>query len=452
MDIAGANVTVVGLGKTALGLVHLLLREEAIPFVTEQREQSEVAEAADELASLNVPFECGRHSGRAVNSADILIPSPGVSLHAPIIGEARDTGVEITGEMELASHFCDAPIVAVTGTNGKTTTTELIRSLIAACGYRVTLAGNNAYPFSLAVLESDPPDYVVLEVSSYQLELVRHFRPWVAVLLNISTDHLERHGTLEDYARVKARIFMNQQADDVAVYNADDGACRKCAADIDAATKPFSVTHPVPDGLWVEDRAIMDGPERIAEADDVLLPGRHNLANALAALAAVRGGKFDTQRVREGLRDFEGVEHRIEHVATIDGVQYYNDSKSTNLDSLRVALTSFDAPIVLIAGGRGKGSDYGVLRSEVGKRVKALVVMGEDAPALEAAYADVSPTIRAPTMETAVRVAADRADDGDIVLLSPACASFDMYRNFEERGQVFKACVRTLTEVGHHAT
>ncbi len=446
MELRGKKVTVVGMGKTALSAVRLLLREGAEPYVTDAGSPERLQSQMHQLDALGVAYECGGHSTRAFENADWILPSPGVSPRLPAIQEAVHQGTAILCELELAWNFNNAPVLAVTGTNGKTTTTELLRALIDACGYRVVLAGNNETPFSSVVLSGSRPDYVVLEVSSYQAELVRTFHPWIGAILNVTPDHLARHETMEAYAAAKAHLFANQGSNDFCVLNADDPCVAAMAGDLNATVHWFSLDGHVESGLWSDGKRILEGDECVAETSDSLLRGRHNLANVLAALAMMRAGGFDRSGTLDGLRSFRGVEHRIEFVTEREGVAYYNDSKSTNVESLRVALESFDAPVILLAGGQGKGSDYRVLRDLVQRRVKQLILLGEDAPRMEDAFGDLVPVTLATGMEDAVQRAAAFAMPGDAVLLSPACASFDMYRDFEHRGRVFKACVTQLEE------
>lgn len=440
MDIQGRNITVVGMGDTALALVRLLVARGARPFVTESGPGAETV--LRELDALGVPFETNGHTARAFADAEIAVPSPGVPPRIAPLEALRARGVPVMGEMEFAFQFCRPRVLAVTGTNGKTTTTELVYAMAAACGETVLLAGNNATPFSAAVLVEPAPECIVLEVSSYQLETADTFRPWIGAVLNLTPDHLGRHGTMEEYARVKARLFARQSAGDAAVVNADDPWIAAMAVPAGVRRIAFSTEKRIEDGLWLDGDVLRDGTEAVAVLGDIPIPGRHNVQNVLAALAMMRAGGFPMDRVLEGLRAFRGVEHRIEHVLRAEGVDYYNDSKSTNVDSLKVALESFDRPLVLIAGGRGKGTDYLGLRDLVRRHVKALVTLGEDAARFEADLGDITPFERAEDMDDAVRRARALARPGDIVLLSPACASFDMYRNFEERGRHFKACVR----------
>ena len=446
MDVRGKKVTLVGMGRTAVSLVKLLLREGAGPFVTEANTGPTIEALAKELDALGVPYETGGHSDEAFRNAALVVPSPGVPPSLDPIARAREAGADVISELEFASTFCRSRTLAVTGTNGKTTTTELLRCLVAACGHEVILAGNNNTPFSTAVMADPPPPFIVLEISSYQLELVRTFRPWIATVLNVTPDHLARHGTIEGYAAAKARIFENQVQGDSAVINLDDPYTRGMSAPADATVWQYSLEQKVERGLWLRDGAIYLGELHVADASDTLLPGRHNMQNVLAALTMMYAGAFDWDDTIAGLRTFRGVEHRIEHVMTLGGVDYVNDSKSTNIDSLRVALESFAKPITLIAGGRGKGADYRVLRDLMRGRVAKIITLGEDAPLLETAFGDSVPCQRASTMEEAVRISVRCTREGGVVLLSPACASFDMFQNFEHRGRVFKECVHRYAE------
>jgi UDP-N-acetylmuramoylalanine--D-glutamate ligase len=444
MDVQGKKVTIVGLGRTAIALAKLLQREGAQPFVSESSNTSRLGPLCEKLDALDVSYEVGGHSQDAFNDADLIIPSPGVPPFIGPIELARERGVPVMGEMDFAAHYCSAPILAVTGTNGKTTVTELLYGLLAACGHDVVLAGNNATPLSAAVQGEGDLDFVVLEVSSYQLELAKDFRPWIAALLNVTPDHLERHGTFADYEAAKLRIFANQNAGDFAVFNADDDALAEALRDGRGQLVPFSVERPLDIGLWIDGDVIRHGEETVASVGDICLRGRHNVRNVLAALAMMRAGGFDAQQTVAGLRAFRGVEHRIEFVTDRDGVAFFNDSKSTNVDSLAVALDSFSEPVILIAGGRGKGADYRKMRGAVAEHVKHLVTLGEDGSLMVAAWGDVTRAEHADTLAGAVEQAAAAAMEGDVVLLSPACASFDMFADFEERGRVFKDAVHGL--------
>lgn len=432
-------MVVVGMGRTALAVVRLLLREGACPVVTEAKSGDAFAPACAALESLGVPYELGGHREATFDGAVLIVPGPGVPPRKiPVPASCQ---AEMISEMEFASSYCRSRIIAVTGTNGKTTTTELLKTLVAGCGHSVALAGNNDLPLSAMVTTEPAPEYLVLEVSSYQLELARTFHPWAAAVLNITPDHLARHGTIEGYAAVKAQIYANQDAGDLAVINDDDPLVRVMADSTSAHVRRFSLDHRLDDGLWLDGEAIRLGEAQVAGVADTRLPGRHNLQNVLCALSIMRAGGFDWEKTIAALRTFGGVEHRIEFVTQISGVDFYNDSKATNVDSLKVALESFSAPIVLIAGGEGKGTDYRVLRDLVRQHVRHLVLIGEDTPKIEAAYGDLVACEHAADMSDAVQRAAAVAQPGDAVLLSPACASFDMYTSFEHRGRVFKDVV-----------
>jgi len=441
VDVTGKKVAVVGLGQTAVSLVRLLLREGARPFVTDNADNEKQRPWREALEQLGAPCEVGGHTEAAFGDSAIVIPSPGVPPHIAPIKQAVAAGAELMGEMEFASRYCRSRVLAVTGTNGKTTTTELLRCLVEAAGHSVILAGNNAFPFSEAVAVEPAPEYIVLEVSSYQLETAKTFRPWMAAVLNVTPDHFARHKTLENYAAVKATIFAHQAAGDVAVVNHDDPLVRPMADGSKATVWPFSLEERLPTGLWFDGKTFRHGDCGIANVNDTLLRGRHNYQNAICALSMMQAGGFNWPGVLDGLRAFKGVEHRIEYVATIGDVAYFNDSKSTNIDSLKVALESFDTPIVLIAGGQGKGADYRVLSDLMRAHVRHMVTIGEDAPKLEEAFGEMVATQRATDMADAIGRAAAVAAPGDSVLLSPACASFDMYNSFEHRGRVFKQAV-----------
>ncbi|MEX2016644.1 MAG: UDP-N-acetylmuramoyl-L-alanine--D-glutamate ligase, partial [Candidatus Hydrogenedentales bacterium] len=372
----------------------------------------------------------------------------GVPPNLPQIRAAADAGATVIGEMEFAATRCRSRMLAVTGTNGKTTTTELLRACIGACGNSVDLCGNNARPLSEAVMADPAPLYLVVEVSSYQLETIRAFRPWIATVLNVTPDHITRHPTIEEYAAVKARIFENQGAGDVAVVNADDALTARMAQGGVQRRVPFSLTQQLEDGVHLEGSHIVCDKHLLAYVDDVRIPGKHNLSNVFAALAMLWAGRFPMDKVRRGLHGFAGVEHRIETVLTHNHVTWINDSKATNLDNMKVALESMKRPVVLIAGGRGKGDNYRKLRPSMKAMVRAIIAIGEDALKIGEAWGDLTPVRLASGMADAVARAAAVAQRGDVVLLSPGCASFDQFDDFEHRGRVFKECVREIAGAG----
>ncbi len=446
-DVKAKKVVVVGLGRTAQALVRLLLREGAHPFVTESRDTEKHREGADELRRLGAKVETGSHTDACVDGVSVVIPSPGVAPSIAPVEQAVKAGAQLMSELEFASRYCNSRIIAITGTNGKTTTTELVTAMVKACGKSVCLTGNNATPFSAAVVQYPDVEYVVLEVSSYQLELIDAFRPWIGAVLNVTPDHLGRHGDFDRYLETKLRLFMNQGSGDHAVLNADDpNLPSRYKAKSGVSTHWFSAKKRLHDSLWVDGDAIRDGETEVAHIGDIQIPGQHNVQNVLAALAVMRAGSFDDLSTRRGLQAFQGVEHRIETVATIRNVTYVNDSKATNLASMQAALESFGRPVVLIVGGEGKGEDFSPYRALIAARVKSIVGMGRDGPLFAKAYGDVVPAQLVETMQQAIDTATSAASPGDIVLLSPGCASFDQYNNFEERGRDFKSRVLSIAE------
>ncbi|MCU0641538.1 MAG: UDP-N-acetylmuramoyl-L-alanine--D-glutamate ligase [Candidatus Margulisbacteria bacterium] len=371
------------------------------------------------------------HTLADIEGADLIVVSPGVHLDIPVLLEARRRGIRIVSELELASWFISKPIVAITGTNGKTTTTTLLGEMLKAAGKKVFVGGNIGTP--LAELDDSLLDYVVAEVSSYQLEACDSFRPSISVILNIQPDHLERHHTMAEYIKQKARIFANQTGDDYLVYNEDDPEVKKMVLGARCRVLGFAKTR--------AKEIITLKPEEIK------IPGKHNLENALAAAQAAYLCGVDRATVAEVLRTFPGVEHRIEYTATVNGVECYNDSKGTNPDSTMVAIDTFPGRgIVLILGGRDKGTELQPLVDKIKRQVKAVVLVGEAAPRFEAAlraadYQAIYPA-GSSSLQPAVRQALTLAGSGDLVLFSPACASFDMFSNYEERGKVFKELCR----------
>ncbi|MBI1317774.1 MAG: UDP-N-acetylmuramoyl-L-alanine--D-glutamate ligase [Candidatus Hydrogenedens sp.] len=441
-DIAGKRVAVVGLGRTGAAAARLLQSRGAEVLVTDSTTSDAHQTAAAALRAEGIEVEIGGHSAGAFSDADLIVLSPGVPPRMAPLHAARDRGVPIISELELAWPFARAPIFAVTGTNGKTTTTELLTHLLRTEGREVVLAGNNDLPLSEAVRLYEPPAAYVVEVSSYQLESIETFAPKAAAVLNLTPDHFGRHTDMTEYARVKAQIFAYQVPGCTAIVNADDAWTTGMAVPAGVRRVTIGLDH---DADWrVDGGLILHGGDALLAAAELQLPGRHNLYNVLAALALAECAGVKPRHAAQHATRFRGVEHRIEFVLEAGGVKYYNDSKSTNVDSLRVALESFAEPVVLIVGGRGKGSPYEALLPEVQAHVKAAVLIGEDAPALEAAWGGTVETARAESMDASVRAAAGLASPGMVVLLSPGCASFDWYGNFEERGRDFKACVQRL--------
>lgn len=449
MSINNETYSILGAARSGLAAARLLRREGAAVFVSDMKEATE--DALRILQEIGADYEFGGHTDRVLQ-ADTLILSPGVPDTAPIVRQAIEKGMRITNEIEIAAARCRAEIVAITGTNGKTTTTELTGFILRHAGRNAHVAGNIGIPFSEVVLTAGSNDVVVLEVSSFQLEHISSFRPRVAILLNMTPDHLDRYAGFEEYTRAKSRITMNQQADDLLIYNADDEHTSATASRSGARTLGFSITEEVAHGASVrEDMLLLRGAtdsiveEEIMRIDEIRIRGPHNLYNAMAAALAVRSLGVETTTIAEALSRFAGVPHRLEPVRELDGVSYVNDSKATNVDSLWYALSSFKQPIVLIAGGRSKKNRYEAILPLLRSNVKSVVLIGEASMEMERAFAGAASTTRAEEgMEQAVALAREIASPGDVVLLSPACASFDMFNNYEHRGDTFKSIVRAL--------
>ena len=448
MDVSGQKVVVVGAGRTGVAAAELLARSGANVTLSDSEVPDNVSLIQGSLSGLNVEFELGRHEVERFVEVDLVVLSPGVPPGIEPVRAAEQAGVPVLGEMEFACRFSGSRLIAVTGTNGKTTATTLVHRMIKEAGRTVLLAGNNEFPLSEAVVVRPRPEFVVLEVSSYALERVETFRPEVAVFLNVTPDHLERYADMDDYRRTKMRMFAQQMASDTAVINGDDPQMCADAGALEAKKLFFSLEREVDNGVFVSEGDIVAklGSERkcLVPLEEVALTGRHNLANVVAGLCVCLALDLPEEAYRTALNAFSGLEHSMEFVAKTGGVTFINDSKATNIDALEKALMSMEAPVILIAGGRGKGSDYASLRDLVKARVKALVLVGEDAPLIETAFGDLVPVSRADSVDEAVKRARADASDGDCVLLSPACASFDMFRNFEERGETFKAAVLNL--------
>ncbi len=448
LDLEGRRATVMGGARSGMAAALFLTWSGAQVFLSELRELPPDNERS--LRAAGVEFETGGHSARCLD-ADVLVLSPGVPDTVEVVSEALRRGLPTVSETELASRYCEAPIVAVTGTNGKTTVTSLIGDMFRRTGRRTLVAGNIGRPLSASLREIKESDVVVLEVSSFQLDHTTTFRPAVSVLLNVTPDHLDRYGgDVERYAESKYRVFANQRDNDVFVYNLDDARIReRAAACTELKTAAFSCTT-VPDrGAWLQGESIairFNGEEEtLLDAKELALPGRHNVYNSLAAAVAARALAARNDVIRESLRGFQGVEHRLEFVRELSGVRWINDSKATNVHALRCALESFDNAVVLIVGGRDKGNDWRSIRQAVRTKVHAIISFGECADTVLRQIGGLATkAARVATLEEASRVAQSMARPGDVVLLSPACASFDQFTDYEHRGRAFKQIVQRL--------
>jgi len=450
-NVRGHRVTVVGAARSGMAAATLLQAQKAMVFVTDHAAIDDSRRAI--LTGAGIEFEEGGHTDRALD-ADYVVTSPGIPDSACVLIEAVEKRLPIYSEIEVAAWFCDAPIIAVTGSNGKTTTTSLIGHIFRTDGKTTHVAGNIGNPFSAVVAKIDRTDVVVLEVSSFQLDHIDSFRPRVSVLLNITPDHLDRYGdALGKYAESKFRIRENQQSDDVFIYNLDDEQITSRLQAMNRSSRPTSYGYTVSDtpsaAGFIQDEAliIQTGAKKevLMQSDELALRGRHNTGNSLAAAIAARVMEVRSEIVRSSLSSFEGVPHRLEFVREVNGIRYVNDSKATNINAVWFALKSMYQPVVLIAGGRDKGNDYESLRELVTDRVRILLAIGESAEKVADELGSyVEQTVMADSMAEAVSYASLLARNGETVLLSPACSSFDMFDNFEERGDVFKRLVSDL--------
>jgi UDP-N-acetylmuramoylalanine--D-glutamate ligase len=448
MDLKNKRVLVVGLGKSGVASALFLQARGARVTVSDAKPQEQLGQEIPVLLDHGIAVETGGHGERTFRGQDFIVVSPGVPVDSPPLVQARALGESVIGEIELASRFLPKTIVAITGSNGKTTTTTLGGEIVAAGGFPVVVGGNIGTPAISLVERTTADTVVVLEVSSFQLETIETFRPKIAVVLNITPDHLDRHRTFAAYADAKARIFENQQADDFAVLNADDPTCLELAGQARAQVFWFSRRDQIQPGAYVRDGRIFfrnaEGRREVMLVSEIPLKGAHNVENTLAAICVGALMGCETERIRRAVQDFKAVEHRLEYVATIRGVDYYNDSKATNVDATIKALESFPANIHLIVGGKDKDSDYTLLNDLIRNRVKRVYTIGAAAEKIELQVKSAAEIDRSGTLETALKRSAATAEAGDIVLLAPACASFDQFKNYEHRGRVFKEVVRAL--------
>jgi len=449
IDLTGKRVLVVGLARTGIATALFCAARGAHVTASEERPGSEVAEAAEKLRAAGCALELGGHTERTFIEQDLIIPSPGVPQDLPPLAAARAREIPIWSEIELAWRFLRGRMVAITGSNGKTTTTSLTAHILESAGLPVIVAGNIGTPLISRVGESSDSTITVTEVSSFQLECIRDLRPDVGVLLNLTPDHLDRHASFEDYSRAKARMFENQTEQDFAVLNADDANASQYAPS-GPQIYWFSRTKHVSSGAFLRGDEVIfrrDGTETVLlRRGEIGLRGDHNVENVLAAACAALLAGATPSAVASGVSTFAGVEHRLEFVAEIGGVSYFNDSKATNVDATLKALDAFPTGVLVILGGKDKGSDYGILRKSLRERARMVLLIGAAAEKIESQLRDAVPVVHAGTLEFAVALASENARPGDTVLLAPACASFDQFKNYEHRGRVFKQLVRLLAQ------
>ena len=447
LELKGKKVLVVGLGKSGLAAAIFLRRQGAHVTVSDIRSAEALAKDIPALLDEGINVEAGGHGLLTFRRQDLIVVSPGVPLDTPELVQARNLGRPIIGELELAARYLRGHILAVTGSNGKTTTTSLIGEILEKSGLPTQVGGNIGVPVVALIEGSTDDTWNVLEVSSFQLETTEQFHPRIAVILNITPDHLDRHGTFENYALAKERIFLEQTQNDCCVLNADNPRAAAAADRSKASVYWFSLKHAVEQGAWVDNNSIVfrssptAAPETIAPLTSIPLKGDHNIENVLASVCAARLAGASVESIRKAVEEFKAVEHRLEFVATVNGIDVYNDSKATNVDATAKAIAAFPGNIHLILGGKDKNSDYTELNDLLRSRVKAVYTIGSAAAKIESHLRGIVPIHSCETLDKAVAAIAAAAHPGDIILLAPACSSFDQFENYEQRGRVFKQLV-----------
>jgi UDP-N-acetylmuramoylalanine--D-glutamate ligase len=453
MELKNKRVLVVGLGKSGMAAALFLRDKGARVTVSDARSMAALENEIPGLLDAGIMVEAGGHGLLTFRRQDLIVVSPGVPYDTPELKQVRAFGLPIIGELELASRYLQGKVVAITGSNGKTTTTSLLGKIFADAGGPTLVGGNIGVPVIDLVPQSTPETASVLEVSSFQLETIDEFHPQIAVVLNITPDHLDRHGTFENYAAMKTRITENQTADDFLVLNGEDPPTQLVAAKTKAQIFWFSGRRPIKQGAFVHGESVLFIPREGAKAEPILpvagipLKGAHNVENVLAAVCAARLAGIPAESIRASVASFKAVEHRLEFVAAVREVEFYNDSKATNVDATKKALEAFPRGVHLILGGKDKNSDYAELSDLLRERCKTVYTIGSAAEKIERHLAGVVKIVSAGTLDEAVRKAAQDAVAGDVVLLAPACSSFDQFENYEQRGRVFKELVKQLLAV-----
>jgi UDP-N-acetylmuramoylalanine--D-glutamate ligase len=450
MDLKNKRVLVVGLGKSGLSAAMFLRAQGARVTVSDTRSAVALAKEIPALLEAGIMVESGGHGLLTFRRQDLIVVSPGVPMDTPEVKQVVAFGLPVIGELELASRYLQGQVVAITGSNGKTTTTTLVGKIFEDAGVPTLVGGNIGLPVIELVAKSTEETVSVLEVSSFQLETIEEFHPQIAVVLNITPDHLDRHGSFENYAAAKTRITERQTADDYLVLNAEDKAAQMVALKTKAQIYWFSGRRPIKQGAFVHGESILFVAREGAKAEPVMpvseipLKGAHNVENVLAAVCAARLGKISAESIRASVAAFKAVEHRLELVKVLNEVEFYNDSKATNVDATMKALASFPGGIHLILGGKDKDSDYSLMSELLKERVKIVYTIGSAAEKIERQLQGVVKIVLAETLQVAVAKAAKAATIGDVVLLSPACSSFDQFENYEQRGRVFRQLVNEL--------
>jgi UDP-N-acetylmuramoylalanine--D-glutamate ligase len=444
VKLKNKNISIIGMARSGIAAANYLAEQGARVTLLDGKSKDALSDVLDQLVSgVNTVFQ----SSTPLPEADLVVLSPGVDIHSPNLDFARESGTEIISELELAYRMSETPIIAITGTNGKSTTTSLIGHLLDRGGKDVQVGGNIGVPF-ISLVKDQPKDYLVLEISSFQLEGAVQFHPHISVILNITPDHLDRHKTIEHYAALKERIAAHQTKDDVLVLNHDDPWVHRVAAGKQSKKWYFSMSESVERGCYLDGDQILfkddKKKEAICSVSELHQAMQWQVENILPSVLVARLAGIETASIAKTLREFKGLEHRLEWVRSLNGVDFINDSKGTNIGALEKSLNSFDRPVVLIAGGQDKGGDFQSLKPLFKKKVKHMVLIGEARPKIQRVLNGSFGYENADDMETAVRQAYAQTQPGDVVLLSPACASFDMFRDYADRGRQFKGCVQSL--------
>jgi UDP-N-acetylmuramoylalanine--D-glutamate ligase len=463
MKISGEKIVVAGLGRTGVSVARFLKKNGAQVTVTDSSTDGDLAARAEDLGKMGISVELGPHNRHTFENAGLIVLSPGVPHTIEPVATASELGIPVIGEIELASRFIEEPIIAISGTNGKTTVTTLVGKMLEESGLDVFVGGNIGNPLIDYLDRKKKAEIIVAEISSFQLDTIETFRPAISVLLNITEDHLDRYPDFNAYVKSKGRIFENQKDRNICIFNASDKHIGSMAGNIRCDKIPFSGEEHLfgyseyarisNDRIEINIRKNLAGHDLASAGSfslffsEIGIPGRHNMENVAAATLASLAAGGNTTGIRRAIKNFKGLPHRIEHVATINGAEYYDDSKATTVDSVAKALEVFSKPVILIMGGRNKGNDFSLLKNTVTKHVKKLIVLGESREEITASLGNIVETVSAESMEDSVNLAHGAARPGDVVLLSPACSSFDMFKNYSHRGETFCKAVKTLKRI-----
>ena len=446
------KITVIGAARSGVAAAKLLKRKGYDVFLSDANDENKIEKSfVDDLTANGINHEFGTHSEKVYES-EMMVVSPGVPQNSAVIKNALSKGIEVVSEIEAASWFCKGKVIAITGTNGKTTTTTLIGEIFKDAGYKTFVCGNIGIAFSDIVEQTDDNSIIVLETSSFQLDNIKKFKPFIAIMLNVTPDHLDRYDSFEKYLESKMRIAENQNESDYFVFNYDDELVRRSAVNVHSHRSAFSLTGAVKDetkeGTYLNNIDLIYyyymGEENIIDTKKLIIKDEHNVYNAMASVISAKIFGIEKEFIKKTIENFKGVEHRLEYVRELDGVKYYNDSKATNVNSVWYALKGFNEPLVLILGGKDKGNDYTQIEKEVKEHVKHIIAIGDSRQKVYDFFKDILPVTVAESMEDAITKAKQNSVKNDVVLLSPACASFDMFDNYEHRGRVFKDIVNSL--------